>query len=70
MRTIIALLALIGSGISCAQAAPSNNTADWFIDPATGVMTWIAPNEATIPNDATGNMIRYGKLLLTETYYS
>ncbi len=68
MRIIIALLALIGSGISCAQAAPSNNTADWFIDPATGVTTWIAPNEAAIPNDATGNMIRYGKLLLTETY--
>ncbi len=67
MRYVIALLALIGGGISGAQAAPSNNTADWFLD-ANGVMTWIAPNEATIPNDATGNMIRYGKLLLTETY--
>lgn len=68
MRYIIAFLALIGGGISGAQAAPSSNTADWFIDPATGVLTWIAPSEASIPNDATGNMIRYGKLLLTETY--
>ena len=68
MRYIIAFLALIGGGISGAQAAPSTNTADWFIDPATGVVTWVTPSEATIPNDATGNMIRYGKLLLTETY--
>ena len=30
--------------------------------------TWVAPSEASIPNDATGDMIRYGKLLLTETY--
>lgn len=30
--------------------------------------TWVAPSEAAIPNDATGDMIRYGKLLLTETY--
>ena len=36
MRTILALLVFIGGGISGAQAAPSNNTADWFID-ANGV---------------------------------
>lgn len=31
--------------------------------------TWVAPDPATIPNDATGDMIRYGKELLTKTYY-
>ncbi len=30
--------------------------------------TWVAPDEAAIPNDGTGDMIRYGKLLLSETY--
>lgn len=30
--------------------------------------TWVAPDEAAIPNDATGDMIRYGKLVLSETY--
>ncbi|MEK7415056.1 MAG: c-type cytochrome [Planctomycetota bacterium] len=30
--------------------------------------TWVAPSEAAIPNTATGDMIRYGKLLLAETY--
>ncbi len=30
--------------------------------------TWVAPDEAAIPNTATGDMIRYGKLLLSETY--
>lgn len=30
--------------------------------------TWAAPDEAAIPNDGTGDMIRYGKLLLSETY--
>lgn len=30
--------------------------------------TWAAPSEAAIPNNAQGDMIRYGKLMLTETY--
>ncbi len=30
--------------------------------------TWIAPNEADIPDTPEGDMIRYGKKLLTETY--
>ena len=30
--------------------------------------TWILPDESTIPNNADGDMIRYGKEVLTNTY--
>jgi thiosulfate dehydrogenase len=48
-------------GIAQAHHVPSTDTADWFHG------TWIQPAESTIPNNAEGDMIRYGKLLLTET---
>jgi len=66
MRYFALFLFVLLSGIGTASAA-SSNPADWYTDPVTGVVTWVAPDEATIPNNATGDMIRYGKLLLTET---
>ena len=68
MKYIITFLVLLQITTGAAWAAPTNNTAEWYRDPVTGVMTWIAPDESTIPNDATGEKIRYGKKLLTETY--
>lgn len=53
---LIALSGVAGSSYA------SSNPADWFNG------TWIAPLESSIPNDASGDSIRYGKLLLTETY--
>jgi thiosulfate dehydrogenase len=67
MKYFALILLLLSPGTGTTWAA-SNNPADWFNDPVTGLPTWIAPDEATIPNDATGDMIRYGKKLLTETY--
>lgn len=65
-------LALLGAGllgcmVTTAQAfiGVCKDTADyacWYEG------TWAAPDEAAIPNNATGDMIRYGKLLLSETY--
>ncbi len=58
-----AVVVLVLGAIGIAQAEdPSTNPADWFEG------TWIQPAESTIPNNAEGDMIRYGKLLLTETY--
>lgn len=63
-HSINVFLVLLLGAIGTAQAIHfvSTNPADWYDG------TWIAPAESTIPNDATGDMIRYGKLLLTETY--
>lgn len=68
MKYIITFLVLLQVTTGAALAAPSNDTAEWYRDSVTGVMTWIAPDEATIPNDAAGDMIRDGKKFLTETY--
>ena len=64
MRYSIALFVLLQGLVSAAYAnhTPSTNTADWYDG------TWIAPDAAAIPNTSQGDMIRYGKLLLTETY--
>ena len=56
-------------GVSSAQAnhAVSPNPEEWWIG-TDGVLQYVAPDEAAIPNDATGAMIRYGKQILEETY--
>jgi len=64
-RYVIALFVLILVTVVTAQAKkpePPPPPEDGFAG------TWIAPDEADIPNTPEGDMIRYGKLLLTETY--
>lgn len=63
-HSINAFVVLMLGAIGTAQAIDfvSSDPADWYDG------TWIQPEESTIPNDAEGDMIRYGKLLLTETY--
>ena len=70
-----ALLVLILGAVGTAQAQHlmSTNTADWWYgnpESTSGpdYMIYVAPLESTIPNDATGTMIRYGKQILEETY--
>ena len=67
MKSLITFLVLLQVVNGAVLAAPSNNTAEWYRNSA-GVMTWIAPDEATIPNNADGDKIRDGKKYLTETY--
>ena len=70
MRYIInVFLVLVLGAVGTAQAQHlySTNPPDWYIG-TDGIMQYVAPDEAAIPNDATGDMIRYGKLILTETY--
>lgn len=66
MRVLLVLLATaggLGAGAmaSADAAVRSNNPADWYEG------TYVVPDESTIPNDARGDMIRYGRELLTET---
>ena len=81
MRYLInVFLVLILGAVGTAQAQHlfSTNPADWwFGNPGTAAQTpgdpnaymiYVAPLESTIPNDATGAMIRYGKQILEETY--
>lgn len=56
---VVLVLGAIGTAL--ANHVVSTNPADWYDG------TWIAPAESAIPNNAEGDMIRYGKLLLTET---
>lgn len=58
----LTLLLLSSLGVAFANHVASTNPANWYDG------TWIAPDESTIPNTTQGDMIRYGKLLLTETY--
>ena len=67
MKYLITFLVLLQVATSVVLAAPSNNTAEWYRNLA-GVMTWIAPDEAAIPNNAAGQLIKDGKKYLTETY--
>jgi thiosulfate dehydrogenase len=60
LTLLVILLGVAGTASATHQYSP--NPADWFDG------TWTAPSEDAIPNDATGDMIRYGKQLLTETY--
>lgn len=63
MKKIITLAVILQGLIGTAHAlSPSTNPPDWYEG------TYVAPDESAIPNDATGDMIRYGKLLLSETY--
>lgn len=64
MRQTLALLLSIPMiiGTAFANHEPSTDPARWYDG------TWEAPDENAIPNTPEGNMIRYGKLLLTETY--
>jgi thiosulfate dehydrogenase len=71
---VLALLTLGLVGVAHAQALDLTDPANWWFGnpdaPNSGpeYMTYVAPDEATIPNDAAGAMIRYGKQLLEETY--
>ena len=61
MRYIInVFLVLILGAVGTAQAQHlySTNPPDWYIG-TDGIMQYVAPDEAAIPNDATGDMIRY-----------
>jgi thiosulfate dehydrogenase len=60
--TIVLLCLLNTAGVARAGHVASTDPADWYDG------TWVAPDESTIPNTGSGQMIRYGKLLLTETY--
>lgn len=64
MKYKFALVITLLGFTSIARAADvySPYPPDWYDG------TWVAPPESSIPNDATGDMIRYGKQLLTETY--
>ena len=54
-----AVAAVTSNDSNCANPDPTKN---WYEG------TWICPDEATIPNNAEGEDIRYGKELLTQTY--
>jgi len=66
------------AGTAQGQSTARTNTADWWMgnpeaassNPAPGAeyLTYVAPDEASIPNDDTGALIRYGKQLMEETY--
>ncbi len=73
LRNACFVLLLGAMGTAQAQHIKSTNPADWwFGNPESTVqpdyMIYVAPDVASIPNDATGNMIRYGKQILEETY--
>lgn len=59
------MLGTVGSAQAAHTVSP--NPEEWWIG-ADGVLQYVAPDEAAIPNDATGAMIRYGKQILEETY--
>lgn len=59
------MLGVVGSAQATHTVSP--NPEDWYIG-TDGVLQYVAPDEAAIPNDATGAMIRYGKQILEETY--
>ncbi len=69
-KTLIFSLALTGlfAGSAEVSASTDSNCAnpDPTVNPYGG--TWICPDEAAIPNTPEGDMIRYGKELLTKTY--
>lgn len=66
LAVMIALLGLLPGSVwtasndsNCANPDPTEN---WYQG------TYICPDEATIPNTPEGDLIRYGKELLTKTY--
>jgi len=61
------ILILGAAGTAVANHAVSPNPEDWWRG-SNGVMQYVAPDEATIPNTDLGNSIRYGKQILEETY--
>lgn len=63
-----AILTVLVAMAGATPGNPSARPADWYIEPATKEATWVAPVEASIPNDASGELIRYGKKMVTETY--
>ncbi len=71
---VFLVLILGAAGTAQAQHILSTNPADWWYanpeapTPGPEYLTYVAPDEATIPNDVTGAMIRYGKQILEETY--
>jgi thiosulfate dehydrogenase len=67
LRHTVLVLMLGAVGSAQATHSVSPNPEDWYIG-TDGVLQYVAPDEAAIPNDATGAMIRYGKQILEETY--
>ena len=57
-------------GAAQADHVMSVNPAEWYSPDGGLTFPYVAPDEATLPpvGDATGDMIRYGKQILEETY--
>jgi thiosulfate dehydrogenase len=57
--------------LTVATTSPAASATSWLnVTPDDGYGgTWVKPAESTIPNNAEGDMIRYGRELMTKTHY-
>lgn len=67
MLMYLVLTASCVSGLLAFDVAEYNKRMDKGFKPVV-VKDWKAPDESTIPNNLFGDMVRYGKALVHETY--